>query len=157
MTPRWLSASEQRTWLGYRRMTALLNLQLARDMQRDSGLSDPDYDVLSTLSESAGHRGRLNDIAARMLWSKSRLSHHISRMEQRSLVSKQECPEDGRGAVVVLTEQGLRAIEKAAPDHVESVRNHFIDLLDVDQQRAFAEIAETVVRHLSGPDSGRTE
>jgi hypothetical protein len=45
-----------RAWLGYRRMRARLDLQLARDLGCDSGLSEPDYDVLSTVSEAPGQR-----------------------------------------------------------------------------------------------------
>jgi DNA-binding MarR family transcriptional regulator len=147
--PRWLTGAEQRAWIGYRRMRLLLDAQVTRDLMRDSGLSAPDYDVLSTLSSTAGHRRRLTELADRMLWSKSRLSRHIARMEQRGLVARQECGTDGRGTVVVLTRSGIRAIEKAAPDHVESVRRHFIDLLPAEQIDALAAIAETVLAHLS--------
>src|SRR5580658_4895278 len=93
--PRWFSAEEGRAWLGYRRMRALLDLQISRDLARDSGLSDADYEVLSSVSESAQHQLRLGDLAARMLWSKSRLSHHVARMEQRGLVARQDCASDG--------------------------------------------------------------
>jgi DNA-binding MarR family transcriptional regulator len=147
--PRWLNDAEQRAWMGYRRMRLLLDAQVARDLQEDSGLSAPDYDVLSTLSETEGHRWRLTKLADRMLWSKSRLSRHIARMEQRGLVTREECATDGRCAIVVLTDEGLRAIEKAAPDHVESVRRHFIDLLSVEQLDTLAAIADTVLTHLA--------
>jgi DNA-binding MarR family transcriptional regulator len=146
--PRWLDDDESRAWRGYRRMRALLDAQVARDLASDSGLSDPDYEVLSNLSETEGHRWRLNELATRMLWSRSRLSHHIARMEQRGLVRREECASDARGAFVVLTEGGLRAIEAAAPAHVESVRRNFIDLLTHEQIRALDEISSTVVAHL---------
>ena len=85
--PRWLTDSEQRAWTGYRRMRTLLDLQLARDLNRDSGLSAPDYDVLSTLSESADSRWRAGDLAQRLSWSTSRLTHHVNRMTARGLVA----------------------------------------------------------------------
>ena len=88
----WLSAEEARAWLGYRRMHALLDLQISRDLARDSGLSEADYDVLSTLSESPEQMLRLGDLAAHMLWSKSRLSHHITRMQQRDADAEQHQP-----------------------------------------------------------------
>ncbi|MCA2223095.1 MarR family winged helix-turn-helix transcriptional regulator [Nonomuraea aurantiaca] len=146
--PRWLDEAEFRAWLGYRRMRLLLDAQVSRDLLRDSGLSAPDYDVLSSLSSAEGRRGRLTELAERMLWSKSRLSRHISRMEQRGLVTREECESDGRGAVIVLTEEGLRAIEAAAPDHVESVRRHFIDLLTPEQIEVLGAVAATVLTHL---------
>jgi DNA-binding MarR family transcriptional regulator len=131
-------------------MRALLDLQLARDLARDSGLSEADYDVLSNVSEAAGHSLRLGDLAAHMLWSKSRLSHHVARMERRGLVARQDCPSDGRGAVLTLTEAGWQAIRDAAPGHVESVHRHFLDLLTAEQVQALAEISETALAHLRG-------
>jgi DNA-binding MarR family transcriptional regulator len=145
---RWLNDAEMRAWLGYRRMFLLLNAAVNRDLARDSGLSEPDYDVLSSLSAAPDRRGRLSELAVRMLWSQSRLSHHISRMEQRGLVRREECESDARGSVVVLTEEGLRTIEKAAPHHVESVRRHIIDVLSPEQIKALGDITETVVDHL---------
>jgi DNA-binding MarR family transcriptional regulator len=123
-------------------------MRLARDLARDGGLSEADYDVLSSVSEAAGHSMRLGDLAAHMLWSKSRLSHHVARMEQRGLVARRDCASDGRGAVLTLTEAGWQAIRNAAPGHVESVRAHFLDLLTADQVQALAGITETVLAHL---------
>jgi DNA-binding MarR family transcriptional regulator len=131
-------------------MRALLDLQISRDLARDSGLSEADYDVLSTVSESPERMLRLGDLAAYMLWSKSRLSHHITRMEQRGLVARQDCADDGRGAMLTLTEAGWQAIRSAAPPHVESVRRHFIGLLSTEQIRTLGDLSETVLAHLGG-------
>jgi DNA-binding MarR family transcriptional regulator len=147
--PRWLSDREQRAWRGYRRMRTLLDLQLGRDLMRESGLSEADYDVLSGLSETEGHRLRLGELAAQMLWSKSRLSHHITRMQQRGLVRREECSDDGRGSMIVLTEAGWRGIVEAAPGHVESVRRHMIDLLTADEIEALAALTGRVVERLA--------
>lgn len=138
-----------RAWLGYRRLRLLLDLQISRDLAEDSGLSDADYDVLSNLSEADGHRLRLRDLAAHMRWSTSRLSHHLTRMQQRGLIRRQGTPSDARGADVVLTRAGERAIHAAAPRHVESVRRNFVDLLTAEQLRVLAELSEAVVEHLS--------
>jgi DNA-binding MarR family transcriptional regulator len=146
--PRWLDDAEARAWRGYMRMRTLLHAQIVRDLAREAGLSGPDYDVLSNVSEAEGRRARLGDLAARMAWSRSRLSHHITRMEQRGLVTREDCTDDGRGAFVVLTDAGLRAIQAAAPGHVASVRRHFIDLLSREQLDALADISQTVVRRL---------
>ena len=129
-------------------MRTLLDLQLGRDLARE-GLSDPDYDVLSTLSEAEGHRWRVNEFARRLLWNQSRLSHHLSRREKRGLVAREDCASDGRGAFVVLTDAGRRALEAAAPNHVASVRAHFIDLLTTDQIDTLDAIAQTVIDHLA--------
>jgi DNA-binding MarR family transcriptional regulator len=150
---RWLNDAEFRAWIGYRRMRGRLDLRIARDLARDAGLSEPDYDVLANLSETEGYRWRLSDLAARMLWSKSRLSHHITRMQARGLVVKEECADDGRGAVVALTDKGLRTIEEAAPAHVASVRRHFVDLLSDAEIAVLGDITERVLARLAAESS----
>jgi DNA-binding MarR family transcriptional regulator len=152
---RWLDPAEERAWRGYRRMFLLLNAQLARDLATDAGLSEADYDVLSTLSEAEGRRERISTLAARMLWSQSRLSHHIARMEGRGLVARDDCESDGRGSVVVLTDKGMQALEAAAPGHVAAVRGYLIDRLSPDQIAVLGDIAELVVTGLSDPAPSR--
>ncbi|MEU6073018.1 MarR family transcriptional regulator [Micromonospora sp. NPDC047074] len=149
--PRWLDAREQSAWRGYRRMRRLLDLELARELTRDAGLSEPDYDVLSDLSETPDQRLRLSELADRMLWSRSRLSHHLTRMQQRGLVAREECAADGRGAVVTLTDEGRHAIERAAPGHVAAVRRNLIDLLTPDEIAALDAFTHRVVDHLTRP------
>jgi DNA-binding MarR family transcriptional regulator len=144
---KWLSDEEQRAWRAYRRMALLAGSAIARDLTRDSGLSMPDYQVLSTLSEAPDHRRRLTDLSAAMQWSPSRLSHHVSRMEQRGLVNRAGCADDLRGAYIGLTENGWAAVKRAAPDHVRSVRANFIDLLSPDEITALTVIGEKVAAH----------
>ncbi|MFG2099181.1 MarR family winged helix-turn-helix transcriptional regulator [Micromonospora echinaurantiaca] len=153
--PRWLSEQEQRAWRGYNQMRRLLTLELARELMRDAGLSEPDYDVLSDLSETPDQRLRLSELADRMLWSRSRLSHHLTRMQQRGLVTREECATDGRGAIVVLTAEGRRAIEAAAPGHVAAVRRHLVDLLTPDEIAALDALTHRVVDHLTSLDRPR--
>lgn len=145
----WLTEPEERAWRAYREMQAVLPARMARDLGRDSGLSDPDYDVLSTLSEKERQRWQLRDLAAKMLWSRSRLSHHVDRMEQRGLVAREEDPDDRRGCILVMTREGRRTLERAAPYHVASVRAHLLDLLDDDELATLTRIAERVVDRLS--------
>ncbi|MGL5826964.1 MAG: MarR family winged helix-turn-helix transcriptional regulator [Nocardioides sp.] len=149
--PRWLTDREERAWRAYRRLQTLLPAQLARDLSQDSGLSEPDYEVLSTLSEKPGQRWPLRALAAKMLWSRSRLSHHLDRMQQRTLVARENDPEDRRGCMVVLTDEGWQALREAAPAHVASVRDHFIDLLTTEEIGVLTGIAERVTEHLSNP------
>jgi DNA-binding MarR family transcriptional regulator len=148
----WLDDLEMRAWLGYRRMQGLLDREVARDLAADSGLSEPDYHVLSTLSETPDADWRLREFADRLLWSPSRLSHQLTRMERRGLVERSARPGDPRGATIRLTRQGRAAVEAAAPAHVRSVRRHVIDMLSRDQLRALTEITETVLSHLQRPD-----
>jgi DNA-binding MarR family transcriptional regulator len=148
--PRWLNDDEMRAWLAYRRMRLLLSAEINRDLARDAGLSEADYDVLSNLTTTgraagAPDRRRLTELAAHMQWSKSRLSHHITRMEQRGLVRREEVDDDARGSFVVLTPQGRSTIEQAAPRHVASVRRHMIDRLTPEQIRVLGEIGDIVL------------
>ena len=146
---RWLSGREEQAWRGYRRMRALLDLQLARDMAHDSGLSEPDYDILSTLTEEGGPPWRANELASRLLWSSSRLAHQVGRMERRGLVKRSPCDDDRRGALIDLTELGRSTLDAAAPPHVEAVRRHFIDLLTASELDTLARIAAKIVTHLT--------
>lgn len=138
-----------RAWIGYRRMRLLLDLQLGRELMSQSGLSGPDYDVLSNLSEAEGRRMRLSELANHMRWSKSRLSHHITRMEQRGFVAREECADDARGSILTLTPKGLAAITDAAPGHVESVRRHMIDLMSDEELDALAAFSHRIADRLS--------
>jgi DNA-binding MarR family transcriptional regulator len=146
---RWLEPAEERAWRRYRRMRTLLDLQIARDLKNDSGLSEPDYDVLSTLSESPDGSWRAREFAERLLWSSSRLAHQVGRMEQRGLVERRGAEDDARGAVIALTAAGRRALNAAAPPHVDSVRRNLIDLLTHAEVAALDRIAGKVVAHLS--------
>ncbi|HEX6540074.1 MAG TPA: MarR family transcriptional regulator [Candidatus Dormibacteraeota bacterium] len=146
--PRWLDPEEMRAWRGHVRMSWLLAAAIERDLRR-SGLSHPDYYVLVRLSEAADHRMRMSDLAEGILWSKSRLSHHIDRMEQRGLVRREDCPSDARGAFACLTPSGLRAIQSAAPAHVESIRVHFLDGLEREQLTTLGDVADIVIARLA--------
>jgi DNA-binding MarR family transcriptional regulator len=125
----------------------------------DSSLSDADYMVLVHLSEAEDRRIRMTDLADRLNWSRSRLSHQLARMQARGLVEREECPSDARGAFAVLAACGLAEIERAAPQHVASVRRHLIDVLDAEQLAQLATIAERVVDQLrhQGACTGATE
>ena len=146
--PRWLSEREQRAWRGFIGMQAKLRAHMARLLQRDTGLSDSDYGVLVSLSEAPEGRLRAYQLGAALQWEKSRLSHHLSRMAERGLVTRQACPTDSRGAYVALTPAGRAAIEAAAPSHVDHVRQWFVDALTPEQLDQLAQISEAVIARL---------
>ncbi|RMI31588.1 MarR family winged helix-turn-helix transcriptional regulator [Streptomyces triticirhizae] len=144
---RWLSDEEQRAWRTHLDVTRLLTHQLERDLQ-PFGLTMNDYEILVNLSESDGHRMRMSDLAAATLQSKSRLSHQITRMEKAGLVRREHCDSDKRGLFAVLTEQGWTVMREVAPHHVESVRQHFIDLLSPGDLAALHRALRPVAEHL---------
>src|SRR5690554_6282399 len=83
-------------WREYFETAEALRSRLASRLQSEGQLSMGDYEVLLTLSESEGNRLRSSELAARMSWERSRLSHHLGRMEKRGLISREECAEDSR-------------------------------------------------------------
>src|SRR6202012_526505 len=139
MTVAWLSDDEQLEWLSYLRMSSLLPAALNRQLQQDCGLSLPEYEVLVQLSEAPQRRLRPFQICEALNWEQSRLSHQLTRMERRGLVSRMECEADGRGAIVELAGAGADAIATAAPRHVAAVRGLIFDRLSGAQRAAFEE------------------
>lgn len=150
---RWLDDDEQRAWRGYLRMNTVLGAALARQLQSESMLSTPDFEVLVHLTDADDARVRVSELAKVMRWEKSRLSHHLSRMEKRGLVGREECPSDGRGAFIVLTADGRAAIEAAAPSHVDAVRRHFFDVLTSEDVAALQAIADRVIARVESTDT----
>ncbi len=148
---KWLNEREERAWRALQFMQLRLDGELARRLAAESSLSYPDYAVLVALTDQPDGRMRLFEIGCDLGWEKSRLSHHITRMAKRGLVTKETCPTDRRGAFVVVTEFGRSEIVGAAPGHLAAVRSLFLDHLTAGQLEALTEIAETV---LSASDFG---
>jgi DNA-binding MarR family transcriptional regulator len=145
---RWLDAGQQRAWRAWLDAHAHLSARLNRELQTSSGLSLSDYDVLVHLTDVPEDRLRSFELAEGLQWEKSRVSRQVARMAERGLVAKEAAPEDGRGAYVTLTPAGRRAIEEAAPAHVELVRRMLFDGLTAAQVRTLENIASSVVRRV---------
>jgi DNA-binding MarR family transcriptional regulator len=146
-TGRWLTPDEQDAWRAFLATSKLLFRQLDRDLQ-PFGLSGNDYEILVVLSEAPEHRLRMTDLADATAQSRSRLSHQITRMEAEGLVRRDTCPGDKRGLYAVLTDTGMATIERVAPNHVESVRRHFIDRLTAEQLAVLREGYAVINEHL---------
>jgi len=151
---RWLDEREERAWRSLQFMQMRLEGALARQLAADSGLSYPDYLVLVALTDRPDGRMRLFALAEVLGWEKSRLSHHVARMSGRGLVTKERCDTDRRGAFVVVTKQGRKEIESAAPGHVGAVRRLFLDHLSPAQLDAVGEAAEAVLAALDDAEAG---
>jgi DNA-binding MarR family transcriptional regulator len=146
--PRWLDADEQKAWRAWLYGTLLLQDQLDRELTHETGISHAYYEILVQLSEAPGRMLRMSQLAERSLSSRSRLSHAVSRLEERGWVRRQVCEDDGRGQLAVLTDEGFAALEAAAPVHVEGVRTHLFDQLTPEQVVALRGIGETLMAHL---------
>lgn len=148
-TTPWLDDDEMQLWRAWLRVQTELPAALGRALHEDSELSLQDFETLVRLSESGEGRLRVSALAEQMHWERSRLSHHLRRMGTRGLVQKVECPEDGRGSFVVLTQAGREALEGAAPDHVRTVRRLFLDGVDADEQAVLLRVLHTVLERLA--------
>ncbi len=139
-----LTDTQQAFWRTFIESSWALHTRLEDDLRATTGLSMADYHVMVVLSEAPGHRLRMGELAGRLVFSPSRLTYHISSMVKRGLVRKQACPEDGRGQEAVLTDAGMAALEAAAPMHLKTVRDSFIDHVDDEELavigRVFARI-----------------
>jgi DNA-binding MarR family transcriptional regulator len=143
----WLSESEKRVWKDFTLMQFQLFALLGRDLS-DTGLSFQDYIVLAELSERPNYQARLTDLGRQLGWEKSRISHQVTRMEQRALVEKVKCGTDLRSYLITLTKVGHDAIKAAAPQHVNTVRNYFIDRLTPEQLQVLGNITAAVLESL---------
>lgn len=141
--PKWLNSTEMRVWRGYivssRRLLEALDIDLA-----DHDLSMADYEILAQLSDAPERRMRMSELADVAMLSRSRLSHRMKVMETAGWIKRESCPSDKRGSFAVMTAKGWKAIVAAAPDHVESVRQRFIDHLSKADQVVLASIFEKV-------------
>jgi DNA-binding MarR family transcriptional regulator len=142
------TAEQLRIWRDFIETADALRSELSSRLQSESSLSPGDYVVLLALSEAEGWRMRSSELAAGIGWERSRLSHHLGRMERRGLIRREECAADNRGAEVVLAPTGAEAFRGATVPHLRAVRELFVDALTPDQLVAAGEVAATLRAHL---------
>ena len=146
---KWLNPREMKAWRSY----VTTARRLAEAMQDDIAghdLSLADYEVLVLLSEAKDRMLRMSELADSAMLSKSRLSHRLKVMEKAGWVERQKCKEDGRGFWAVMTDKGWKTIQKAAPDHLISIRTRFVDHLTSKDQEDIARIFDRVHGQLRG-------
>lgn len=139
-----LSDDQIRAWYAYMKVQLRLRYEMNRQLQAESGLSLPDYDVLVALTSERGGTMRIAGLATRLGWERSRTSHHVQRMQGRSLLQTRAAMDDRRATEVSLTPEGWRALRAATPSHVELVRTVFLDALDGPDLEHLADIMERV-------------
>jgi DNA-binding MarR family transcriptional regulator len=142
-----MTSAELATWRSLIDTTAELRRILGAELQ-ESSLSPADYQVLLALSEADLKRLRSSDLATNIDWERSRLSHHLARMEGRGLIRRESCATDSRGAEVSLTPEGARAVRRATAPHMRSIKKHFADALEPEQFEALAGILAALQNHI---------
>ncbi|MFB9902588.1 MarR family winged helix-turn-helix transcriptional regulator [Allokutzneria oryzae] len=126
---RWLEADEQGTWRALVSVMGRLNEQLDRQLQRDAGIPLTYYEILVRLSEAPRRELRMSELAEQSEYSRSRLSHAVSKLEKLGWVRRKSCPTDKRGQLAELTDEGMASLTSAAPGHVSEVRKLVFDPL----------------------------
>jgi DNA-binding MarR family transcriptional regulator len=152
----WLDEDEHRTWRNVLRMHTRLITALAQALKTDSDMSISDYEVLAILSEAPDGVLRARELRCELQWEKSRLAHHIRRMEQRGYVRRDVCSDDARAPLVGVTDTGLAAIRAAAPAHVAHVRELFFAALTPAQAHAMREATDAVLANLAKHEGDET-
>jgi DNA-binding MarR family transcriptional regulator len=120
-----LSESERELWFAIKKLGEHALSQVGNEIERCTGLSGSDFGVLTRLEDLGGGALGQSELGKSLDWDKSRLSHHLSRMEKRDLVAR-ETAEGGRGVIIVITETGRREIAAARPIHADAVRRHLL-------------------------------
>jgi DNA-binding MarR family transcriptional regulator len=146
-----LTDRQQTAWDTYQRMRVRLAGRLSRELARETGLSEADFEILAHLTEAPGESTRALALRCGLEWEKSRLSHQLRRMEQRGLVTREPCAEDNRGFDVRVTDEGRRLAEAGRRVHEAAVRRHVCDILSPKQLDALGDIAGTVLATLEEP------
>jgi DNA-binding MarR family transcriptional regulator len=146
--PQWLDDDQQRAWRGLVLGMTLLMDRLDHDLQRMFGVSMAEYEILVRLSEREGRQMRMAQLADAMAHSRSRVTHTVGRLEKSGLVRRNKSPEDGRGVVCHLTDEGFELLARMAPHHVNGVRDNLVDLVKPDDFEALGRVMNAVADHL---------
>jgi DNA-binding MarR family transcriptional regulator len=140
--------AELAVWREYVETAEALRQALSSGLQSTSGVSPGDYGVLLALSEADGHRLRSSVLAERIGWERSRLSHHLGRMEGRGLIRRHRSGADSRGAEVELTDEGARTFRSSSTSHLRLVHRLFIEALTPAELESAGVVATSLRRHL---------
>jgi DNA-binding MarR family transcriptional regulator len=105
--------------------------RVGRDIAQATGLSGSEFGVLSRLAAIGKGEMRQQGLARVMSWDKSRLSHQLTRMQERALIERR--PADGKTVLVTLTAHGREKLAAARPIHAESVRRNLLSRLTSEQ------------------------
>jgi DNA-binding MarR family transcriptional regulator len=149
--PEWLDDGQQGDWRAFIENAIRLIELLDQELRDGHGLTLAEYEILVRLSEAPGLCLRMAELAEVSYYSRSRLSHSVGRLESRELVSRDKTPDDKRGVVACLTEQGLSLLRRAAPDNLRCVRDYFVDVIEPADLAAIGRAFRAVATRLDRP------
>jgi DNA-binding MarR family transcriptional regulator len=116
-------------WSSLLRAHATLMRRLDTDLERETGLSLADFDVLAQLAQAHGEL-RITELADRALISRSGMTRRVARLVDEGLVRRDRASTDARGIVVALTEAGIARLADTAPVHARGISKLFVTQLD---------------------------
>ena len=145
------TSGEFAVWRAHIETFEIARSRIESRLRKDSQLSDGDYRVLLSLSEAEGKAMRSSQLAAHLEWERSRLSGQLGRMEKRGLLRREPSPEDARGSLVILTDQGARAFRDSTLPHLAAIKEIFIDAFTPEQLANLEDAAAALRTHLGMP------
>lgn len=135
-----LDPGELLAWQGFLRAHATLVRGLDAELRADAGLALTEYEVLLLLATAPEGCLRISQLSDATLLSLSGASRLIDRLVHAGLVEKRACADDRRGALAVVTEEGLRRWRGARSVHLAGVRRRFFAFLSPRERTLLAEI-----------------
>ncbi|HEX4812400.1 MAG TPA: MarR family transcriptional regulator [Nonomuraea sp.] len=145
---RWLDATEMAAWRAFLSTSHLLERRIEERLKSAAGLTHPQYEILVRLADAPGRQLRMTELARGVVVSKSALTYQVTQLERAGLVERTTCPSDDRGVLAVLTDAGLRCLDRVAPGHLEVVRAYLIDRLSRDELRTMSDAMRRTERAL---------
>ena len=149
-----LTRDELATWRSFVVASRLLFDELDRALTEEVDISLADYGLLARLQEAGDQGLRMSDLADSTVFSRSRISHAVDRLENQGWVERRSCPTDRRGSYAALTDAGRTKLEEARPVHHDGIRAHLFSSLSPDQQRALHEATEQIRISFGAPEAG---
>ena len=151
-TAHTLEPEEWALWHVWMQAQRLLNRELDRGLQRDYGISKTDFSVLVSLHQAPDGQLRVGELVESLAGEKSRVSHQLTRMEQRGLVEPAETGASGRRSAIRLTGRGRDAVQQAVQGHAANVRRYFFETLSPEQAEVIRAWSQGVVDRLEAGD-----
>lgn len=143
-----LTGTDEETWRSYLMAARLLFEELDRRLDSTAGISLPDYTLLARLRDAGEDGLRMSELAESAVFSRSRISHAISRLESQGWVERRSCPTDRRGSYAALTEKGMAKLDEAEPDHTEVIKQHMLGSIGADDAESFRRVTDQIGRSL---------
>jgi DNA-binding MarR family transcriptional regulator len=134
-----LDIAELRSWQNFLEAALRLSATLNRGLVEVHKLTLVDVRLLDMLAKSSTGSARMGDLAEGLMSLPSRITRQIRRLENQGLVRRQASPDDGRGVLATITDEGRSVVKQALVTYGQGVRMHFLGQLSRPQVAAMGE------------------